>query len=73
MKQMDRIIGFLKTLEANGKLTGETQSLVLVSEADCLGGESAQKVKVNYRKCIVNGTCTNNGCGSRLFSGAEKK
>lgn len=58
MKQVDRIADFLKTLEANGTLTGETQSLVLIPEADCLGGESAQRV--NFSKCVLNGKCTNN-------------
>lgn len=59
MKQTDRIVGFLQSLEANGILPEDKQTMMLVPEYDYLGGD-VFNVCANQSSCTTNNT---SGCG----------
>lgn len=59
MKQTNRIAGFLQSLEKNGILTEEKQSMLLVPEFDYLGGDGLN-ICSNFSNCTTNNT---SGCG----------
>lgn len=66
MKQLDRIDKFLKSLEDNGIITAEMQSVVLSPDFGLLGGDNDGQCINRTAACNgVNNVCTNyNVCTS---------
>lgn len=74
MTQKDRITGFLQSLESNGVLNTETQSLVLVPEVDYLAGGTNQSTNLQctFNECTTDKCITNaNGCTTNSATGCD--
>lgn len=74
MMQKDRIVGFLQSLESNGVLSTETQSLVLVPDIDYLAGGTNQctNPQCTFNECKVNLCPTNSqGCTTNSATGCD--
>lgn len=73
MKQMKRVEDFLKSLEANGTLSANAQSMVLIPELSFIGGKNSGGCTNELGedcKSGVNDRCVNGvGCGP----GADNK
>ena len=78
MKKIDRIDGFLKSLEGKGIITAEMQSMVFSPDFGMLGGDNAGTAEKNCSNtgngCNgVNGYCTNvNICSTDALNGICK-
>ena len=74
MKKIDRIDGFLKSLEGKGIITAEMQSMVFSPDFGMLGGSNSDTVEgCTNSSTACNGTnsvCTNwNVCDSNAKNG----
>lgn len=74
MKQLDRIDKFLKSLEDNGIITAEMQSVVLSPDFGLLGGDNDGECTNRTAACNgQNAICTNyDVCGSDASNGTCK-